>query len=49
VQIICDANLLILNVNANFGGSAHDSFIWRNSDVHETLEGLYQRVTRERG
>jgi hypothetical protein len=44
VQIICDANLLILNVNANLGGSAHDSFIWRNSDVHETLEDLYQSV-----
>jgi hypothetical protein len=42
VQIICDANLLILNVNANFGGSAHDSFICRNPGVHETLEGLYQ-------
>jgi hypothetical protein len=42
VQIICDANLLILNVNANFGGSAHDSFIWRNPGEHETLEGLYQ-------
>jgi hypothetical protein len=44
VQIICDANLLILNVNANLGGSAHDSFIWRNSDVDETLEDLYQSV-----
>jgi hypothetical protein len=29
-------------VNANFGGSAHDSLIWRNSGVHDTLEGLYQ-------
>jgi hypothetical protein len=42
IAIICGANLQILNVNANFGGSAHDSLIWRNSGVHDTLEGLYQ-------
>jgi hypothetical protein len=47
VQIICDANLLILNVNANFGGSAYNAFIWRNSAVCDTLEGLYlQRNAR---
>lgn len=41
VQIICDSNLLILNVNANFGGASHDAFIWRNSGVHRHLEQMY--------
>ncbi|XP_030764851.1 putative nuclease HARBI1 [Sitophilus oryzae] len=31
VQIICDANLKILNVNARWGGATHDAFIWRQS------------------
>ena len=30
VQLICDSNLRIINVNANLGGSTHDTFIWRN-------------------
>ncbi|VEN39665.1 unnamed protein product, partial [Callosobruchus maculatus] len=41
VQIICDANLVILSVNANYGGSTHDSFIWRNSLVHTHMEQNY--------
>lgn len=38
VQIICDSSLIILNVNANYGGSTHDAFIWRNSQVRRHLE-----------
>lgn len=37
VQIICDNNLNILNVNANFPGSSHDAFIWKNSAVYEAM------------
>ncbi|XP_030752065.1 putative nuclease HARBI1 [Sitophilus oryzae] len=43
VQIICDANLIILNVKANYGGATHDSFIWRNSNVRTHMEQYYQR------
>lgn len=42
VQIICDSNLNILNVNANFGGAAHDSFIWSVSAVRTILEANYR-------
>lgn len=41
VQIICDANLLILNVKSNYGGSSHDSFIWRNSNVRVHMQQIY--------
>lgn len=40
VQIICDHNLKIINVFANYGGSTHDSFIWRNSQVKEYMQNL---------
>lgn len=38
VQLMCDANMQILNVNARFPGSVHDSFIWKNSNVRKALE-----------
>lgn len=41
VQIICDANLKIMNINANYPGSTHDAFIWRQSRVKEYLNSLY--------
>lgn len=42
-QIICDSNMVILNVNARYPGSTHDSFIWSNSLVFTFLENLYQQ------
>ncbi|XP_050056224.1 putative nuclease HARBI1 [Aphis gossypii] len=33
VQLICDSNLKILNVNALFPGSTHDTHVWNNSKV----------------
>ncbi|KAI4454138.1 hypothetical protein MML48_10g00000193 [Holotrichia oblita] len=33
VQVICDHHLKILNINSNFTGNAHDSYIWRNSTI----------------
>ncbi|KAJ8911985.1 hypothetical protein NQ315_003267 [Exocentrus adspersus] len=44
--IICDSNLLILNINPNFGGATHDAFIWRNSVIKHHLEDNYQRGER---
>jgi len=38
VQIICDSDLNILNVNANFGGATHNSFIWNASAIRTVLE-----------
>lgn len=33
VQIVCDPSLKIRSINANYGGSTHDSFIWNRSIV----------------
>ncbi|KAJ8913896.1 hypothetical protein NQ315_005693 [Exocentrus adspersus] len=43
---ICDYNLKILNINAQFPGATHDSFIWRNSAVKQHLEAEYNRGNR---
>lgn len=43
VQLICDSELLILNANARFPGSCHDSFIWRQSAIKTHLENQHQR------
>ncbi|KAB0804976.1 hypothetical protein PPYR_01946, partial [Photinus pyralis] len=41
IQIICDYNLKILNINPQFAGATHDAYIWRNSEVHQELERCY--------
>lgn len=41
VQIICKQNLEILNVNANFPGATHDSFIWSNSAINVFMRNNY--------
>ena len=46
VQLICDTNLLILNVNANFPGSTHDSFIWRQSAINTHLQNAFENGQR---
>ena len=38
VQVICDANLSLLNVVARWPGGSHDSFIFSNSHVGTQLE-----------
>ena len=38
VQVICDANMVILNAVARWPGSTHDSFIVRNCSVGNRLE-----------
>lgn len=42
-QIICDADLRILSVNANWPGSSHDSFVWRNSQIKRHLLDQHNR------
>lgn len=37
VQLICDSNLMFLNINTNYPGSMHDSFIWSQSNIKEYL------------
>lgn len=39
---ICDADLRILSVNARYGGSAHDAFVWNNSAVNQRLRQEFQ-------
>nr|CAI5838136.1 unnamed protein product [Callosobruchus analis] len=38
---ICDNDLKILNVNAQYPGATHDSFIWSQSAVKQHLEAAY--------
>nr|CAI5860132.1 unnamed protein product [Callosobruchus analis] len=38
---ICDYDLKILNVNAQYPGATHDSFIWSQSAVKQHLEAAY--------
>lgn len=36
-QVICNADLKFLAVNANYPGSHHDAFIWRQSQIRQYL------------
>lgn len=42
VQLICDADLNILNCNPKFPGSSHDSAIWSLSSVNRHLQQAYE-------
>ncbi|XP_031339432.1 putative nuclease HARBI1 [Photinus pyralis] len=42
VQLICDHNLKIINVNALFPGSTNDAFIWNQSNVQTLLRRLHE-------
>ncbi|KAJ8913074.1 hypothetical protein NQ315_006575 [Exocentrus adspersus] len=44
VQVICDYDLKIFNVNAQYPGATHDSFVWRNSFVRRYMERVYNEV-----
>ena len=46
VQIICDANLKILNNNAKYIGSVHDSAVWQTSKARDILKRRYQFQVR---
>ena len=38
LQVICDANLRFLDVDASWPGQTHDSFMFRNGHVGMSLE-----------
>ncbi|KAK3910179.1 Putative nuclease [Frankliniella fusca] len=42
VMIVCDVDLNILNVNARFPGSAHDSWVYRCSPLDEVMQAAFQ-------
>ncbi|XP_065080395.1 putative nuclease HARBI1 [Ochlerotatus camptorhynchus] len=44
--IVCDHQLMIRYVDANYPGSSHDSFIWNASPLNEHLKTNYQRMER---
>ncbi|XP_050547929.1 putative nuclease HARBI1 [Daktulosphaira vitifoliae] len=46
VQLICDSNMGILNVNAKYPGSTHDSYIWRRSNVSSVMEKMHDEGMR---
>ncbi|XP_017469052.1 PREDICTED: putative nuclease HARBI1 [Rhagoletis zephyria] len=43
VQMVCDPNLKILNVNARFPGARHDAYIWNASAVPRAMKRAYDR------
>ncbi|XP_023289986.1 putative nuclease HARBI1 [Orussus abietinus] len=43
VQLICDPDLKIINVNGRYSGSTHDSYIWNNSNVLPVMQEMYNR------
>lgn len=46
VQIVCGADFIIFSANAQYGGTAHDAYVWRRSRVKSTLENLYNEGER---
>ncbi|XP_013134227.1 PREDICTED: putative nuclease HARBI1 [Papilio polytes] len=40
IQMVCDSDLRITNVNAKFGGASHDSHIWESSRLRNHMESL---------
>lgn len=43
VQIICDLDLRITNVNARYPGRNHDSYIYGNSQIYTHMERQHQQ------
>uniref|UniRef100_A0A6P7GV77 Nuclease HARBI1 n=1 Tax=Diabrotica virgifera virgifera TaxID=50390 RepID=A0A6P7GV77_DIAVI len=46
VQLICDSNYRIMNVNARYPGATHDAFIWNQSNYQNVLRNLFLRTGR---
>ncbi|CAG9130974.1 unnamed protein product [Plutella xylostella] len=42
VQMICDSNLKIMNVNSKFGGATHDSHIWAAGQAEPYMRELHR-------
>lgn len=39
-QVICDSEMTILNINARYPGSTHDSHIWESSVINPLIKQL---------
>ncbi|XP_026289152.1 putative nuclease HARBI1 [Frankliniella occidentalis] len=42
VMIVCDTDLNIINVNARYPGSSHDSHVYNNSTVRDVMEAAFR-------
>ncbi|CAG9135385.1 unnamed protein product [Plutella xylostella] len=42
VQVVCDSDCRIININPKYGGATHDCFVWNNSQVSTFMETLYR-------
>lgn len=42
VQIVCDANFQILNINTRYAGSVQDSAIWQTSEVRRLMKQRFE-------
>lgn len=38
--------MVIINVNAKYAGSTHDSYIWRRSNISRIMEQMHQEGMR---
>lgn len=47
VQIVCNSDLIITNVNARYPGSTHDAFVFNNSRLYTLLEDLNHEYPNE--
>lgn len=45
---VCDHKLKIMAVDAKFGGAAHDSFVWSQSDVRRKLKNDWETKKENR-
>lgn len=43
MQLICDEELKIININARFPGRTHDAHIWNNSAISTEMTNLSRR------
>lgn len=41
VQVVCDADLIIRNIVANYPGSTHDAYIWNHCQLQEAFEVVF--------
>ncbi|XP_055906020.1 putative nuclease HARBI1 [Eupeodes corollae] len=40
-MVICDHKMRIMAINARYGGSAHDSFVWKHSNERQFFENTF--------
>jgi len=40
---ICDSNIKMSNIYAQYAEATHDSYIWRNSNIYRYLKKCFER------